>query len=173
MRCNIILRLWHFIPKCNPFAYAALFLKLYGFPVEFQVLFWGVPSAKWWTQLINKNAQFFHISDKRNTSFRERAGLENTTNKEDWTFRIGILHASRKWSSILAGTWLLWSKECHIITAICKQYSHPYRIFRKYCVDALHFLTLSLHTKTVAASWKARYIWCRIIAYHLEAKRTF
>ena len=26
-------------------------------------------------------------------------------------------------------------------TAICKQYSHPYMVFREYCVDALHFLT--------------------------------
>jgi len=25
--------------------------------------------------------------------------------------------------------------------AICKQYSHPYRNFREYCVDVLHFLT--------------------------------
>jgi hypothetical protein len=27
------------------------------------------------------------------------------------------------------------------ITAMCKQYSHPYSMFREYCVDALHFLT--------------------------------
>jgi len=30
------------------------------------------------------------ISDKRNTSFRERACLKNTTNKEDWTFPLSL-----------------------------------------------------------------------------------
>ena len=46
---------------CNPFAYAALFLKWYGIPLELQALFLGVPSAKWSAQLIKKNVQFYLI----------------------------------------------------------------------------------------------------------------
>ena len=63
-RCNILLSKM----------YAVLFLKVH------KALFWEVPSAKWWTELINKSAQLFPT---------------------------GILHVWRNLSSIFAGTWLL------------------------------------------------------------------
>ena len=101
MRWTIIFRQWHFIPKCYPFADAALFLKSYGNPLEFQALFLGVPSAKWWTQLIKKNAQFFHIRYLKNLLEKELVSRIYTTKKEDWTSPIGIPHVSIKLSSTL------------------------------------------------------------------------
>ena len=133
-----------FIPKYNPFAYAALFLTWHGIPLyRIRHYFGEYPlqndGRNWLRRLHNS-----FISDKRNVSFRERAGLKNITNKEDWTFPIGTLDASRKLSSMFAGTCFFDPQNAILsdrITAICKQYSHPYRIFREYCVDALHFLT--------------------------------
>ena len=142
VRYNIVLRQLHFILKCNPFAYAALFLKWYGISLELQALFLGYPLQNDGHNCLRRMHNSF-ISDKRKTSFRERAGLENTTNKEDWTFPVGILHASRKLSSILLEHGydpknVIVSDR---ISAICKQYSHPCRTLREYCVDALHCLT--------------------------------
>ena len=89
---------------------------------------------------------------------------------------------STKLSSSFAGTWLL-EKNTILsdrIIAICRQYSHLYRIFREYCVGALHRTVWhGLYINTVAANFKAHYIWYRIIAlgkvilHHLEEKCTF